>query len=96
MKKSAIENYVATAIKVAGLMPNPNVNAKLYKRKFKIDVSGQLASRVGVTDQVNGIKEGIETGLKEFFGLDRSVNFKVYVKEIADSDRKRVARKRVE
>lgn len=96
LKKSAIENYVATAIKVAGLMPNPNVNAKLYKRKFKIDVSGQLASRVGVTDQVNGIKEGIETGLKEFFGLDRPVNFKVYVKEIADSDRKRVARKRVE
>ncbi|GFE43463.1 hypothetical protein ScFU53_06540 [Streptococcus canis] len=96
LKKSAIEGYVATAIKAAGLMPNPTVTATLYKHKFKIDVAGQLASRVAVVDQINGIKEGIETGLSEFFGLDCPVNFKVYVKDIADSDRKRVARKRVE
>ncbi|EHI69358.1 alkaline shock response membrane anchor protein AmaP [Streptococcus ictaluri] len=96
LKKSAIEAYVATAIKATGLMADPNVSAKLYKRKFKVDVTGELASRVGVVEQLNGIKEGIETGLKEFFGLERPVNFKVCVKEVSDSDRKVAARKRVE
>ncbi len=32
LKKSAIENYVVTTIKLAGLMPNPVVTAKVYKR----------------------------------------------------------------
>ncbi|HHK1318644.1 TPA: alkaline shock response membrane anchor protein AmaP, partial [Streptococcus pyogenes] len=96
LKKSAIESYVATAIQTAGLMPNPTVTAKLYKRKFKIIVKGRLASRVAVADQISGVKEGIEKGLTEFFGINYPVNFKVYVKDIADSDRKHITRNRVE
>ncbi|HEQ0689286.1 TPA: alkaline shock response membrane anchor protein AmaP [Streptococcus pyogenes] len=96
LKKSAIESYVTTAIQTAGLMPNPTVTAKLYKRKFKIIVKGRLASRVAVADQISGVKEGIEKGLTEFFGINYPVNFKVYVKDIADSDRKHITRNRVE
>ncbi|MGT2887271.1 alkaline shock response membrane anchor protein AmaP [Streptococcus didelphis] len=96
LKKSAIEGYVGTAVKEAGLMTNPNVTAKLYKRKFTIDVAGKLDSRVGVTDQINGIKEGVTTGLNKFFGLDKPVNFKVRVKDIADSDMRFANKDRVE
>ncbi|HEL1538161.1 TPA: alkaline shock response membrane anchor protein AmaP [Streptococcus equi subsp. zooepidemicus] len=96
LKGSAIEGYVAAAIKAAGLMSSPRVTAKLYKRKFKVNVSGQLASRVAVTEQLNGIKEGIETGLTEFFGINRPVHFKVYVKDIADAKQKHSSKRRVE
>ncbi|KHD46739.1 alkaline shock response membrane anchor protein AmaP [Streptococcus hongkongensis] len=86
LKKSAIEAYVKTALKETGLMLNPNVTATLYKRKFDIDVAGRLDSRIGVSEQVSGIKEGIETGFNEFFGLNKPVNFQVRVKDIADSE----------
>lgn len=85
LKKSAIEAYVKTALKETGLMLNPNVSATLYKRKFDIDVAGRLDSRIGVNEQVSGIKESIEKGFNEFFGLDKPVNFKVRVKDISDS-----------
>ncbi|MGT2932763.1 alkaline shock response membrane anchor protein AmaP [Streptococcus catagoni] len=86
LKKSAIEGYVRSAIQRAGLMTKPNVTAKLYKRKFKVYVNGKLNARSGITEQLNGIQEGIETGFKEFFGLDRPVNFQVYVKDISESE----------
>lgn len=86
LKKSAIEGYVRSAIKTTGLMENPSVTAKLYKKKFKVDVKGRLSSRVGVSDQVKGLEEGITTGFNEFFGLDKPVDFKVYVKDIDDSE----------
>ncbi|CAM4082673.1 hypothetical protein AT575_03895 [Streptococcus penaeicida] len=96
LKKSAIESYVATAIKNAGLMSKPNVSATLYKRKFKIDVTGRLDSRVAVSDQVRGIKEGIDAGFKEFFGIDKPVNFKVFVKDISQVETKHGKARRVE
>lgn len=86
LKKSAIEGYVKSAIQQAGLMSKPHVTAKLYKNKFKVDVAGQLDSRVGITEQVNGIKQGIESGLTDFFGLDKKVNFKVKVKDMSESE----------
>lgn len=96
LKKSAIESYVATAVQSAGLMTNPNVTVKLYKHRFRIDVTGRLASRVGVEDQVSGLKKGIEKGLSEFFGIDKPVHFKVFVKDITDAEYKRAAKQRVE
>ncbi|MGT2686335.1 alkaline shock response membrane anchor protein AmaP [Streptococcus porcinus] len=96
LKKSAIESYVRTAIQNAGLMTKPNVTATLYKRKFKIDVTGRLDSRVAVSDQIRGIKEGIDTGFKEFFGIDKPVNLKVYVKDIAQTEKKYGKGNRVE
>lgn len=96
LKKSAIEGYVKTALHNAGLMTNPNVSATLYKRKFKVDVVGRLDSRVAVTEQINGIQEGIQKGLKEFFGLDQPVAFKVHVKDIAETNRTANRKNRVE
>lgn len=96
LKKSAIEGYVRTAMQQSGLMTKPNVTAELYKRKFNINVAGKLDSRVAVSEQVNGIKEGIEKGLNDFFGIDKPVKFKVYVKDIAETEMKYGKRNRVE
>ncbi|MEW6857140.1 alkaline shock response membrane anchor protein AmaP [Streptococcus iniae] len=96
LKKSAIEGYIKTAVHNAGLMTNPNVSATLYKRKFKVDVVGRLDSRVAVSEQINGIQEGIQKGLQEFFSLDQPIAFKVYVKDIADTHQITHKKNRVE
>ncbi|WP_159559992.1 alkaline shock response membrane anchor protein AmaP [Streptococcus halichoeri] len=96
LKKTAIEGYVRSAVQETGLMKRPNVNISMYKHKFKVDVAGQLASRVGAAEQISGLKKGIETGLSQFLGLNRPVNFTVRVKDIQSTDLRTVDHDRVE
>ncbi|MBJ8325753.1 alkaline shock response membrane anchor protein AmaP [Streptococcus pacificus] len=82
LSKSAIEGYVRSLIHNKEIMETPNVSVKLYKRKFKVVVSGTLESRVNVVPEVSQIKTDIEKGLREFFGLNQSVKFNISVKKI--------------
>lgn len=91
LSKSAIEGFVRSLINNKEIMETPNVSVKLYKRKFKVIVSGTLESRVNVIPEVSQIKADIEKGLKEFFGLNQSVKFEISVKKIKAPDKEPVA-----
>ncbi|MBJ8349844.1 alkaline shock response membrane anchor protein AmaP [Streptococcus zalophi] len=91
LNKSAIEGFVRSLINNKEIMETPNVSVKLYKRKFKVVVSGTLESRVNVIPEVSQIKADIEKGLKEFFGLNQSVKFEISVKKIRPPKKEPVA-----
>ncbi len=95
LKKSALEGYVRTAVKETGLMENPSVTAQMYKKKFKIHVKGALDSRFNTAEKVEGLKKGIQQGLQNYFGLEKPVDFNVYVHDVKESDSKNKQHSRV-
>lgn len=86
LKKSAIEGYVKSLIKSEKIMKNASVSVNVYKKKFKIDVKGNIIPRTDVVEQIDQLKKKIESGIDSFFGVKRKVNFKVKVKDISDNN----------
>ncbi|MFC3927214.1 alkaline shock response membrane anchor protein AmaP [Streptococcus caprae] len=82
LKKSALEGFVKTIVQEEGLMASPNVTAKVYKHKFKINVAGKVIPRVGIPEKVERIEQDIRTGLEHFFGVTKNVEYSVSVKHI--------------
>ncbi len=80
--KSAIESYVKTILEASGFMKSPNVKATLYKKKFKVDVTGKVIPRVGITEKVAQIEKDIVMGLETFFGITKKVDYTVKVKHL--------------
>lgn len=86
LKKSAIEGFVKTEVLKTGLMKSPSVTAHLYKKKVKVDVKGLLTSRTNVPEQLEHIQSDVELGLKEFFGLEKKMNTRVFVKQVEEEN----------
>lgn len=84
LKKSAIEGYVKSLVESEGLMKNPKVTANLYKKKFKVDVKGQVVPRSNVITNTEKLKKDLEVGLKAFFGVEHDVDFSVKVKDVIE------------
>ncbi|CAM2803980.1 membrane protein [Streptococcus acidominimus] len=84
LKKSAVEGYVKSLVESEGLMKNPRVTANLYKKKFKVDVKGQVVPRTNVIANTEQLKKDLETGLKAFFGVEHDVDFAVKVKDVVE------------
>lgn len=84
LKKSAVEGYVKSLVQSEGLMKNPSVTANLYKKKFKVDVKGQVIPRSNVIANTEQLKHDLETGLKAFFGVEHNVDFSVKVKDVIE------------
>lgn len=84
LKKSAVEGYVKSLVQSEGLMKNPTVTANLYKKKFKVDVKGQVVPRSNVIANTEQLKKDLETGLKAFFGIEHDVDFNVKVKDVVE------------
>lgn len=84
LKKSAVEGYVKSLVKAEGLMKNPKVTANLYKKKFTVDVKGQVVPRSNVIANTAQLKKDVETGLKAFFGIEHDVDFNVKVKDVVE------------
>ncbi|MGT2884772.1 alkaline shock response membrane anchor protein AmaP [Streptococcus ferus] len=82
LKKSAIEGFVKSTVEQSGLMKNSQVVADIYKKKFDVQVKGELRDKTNILLQVNKLKADIQSGLEAFFGLDIPVDFNVYVKDI--------------
>lgn len=87
MSKTAIEGYVRSLVDSKGLMRDIYVSTTLMKRKFKVGVKGQMIPNDSIGQKVALLKTDIETGLKEFFGLDTNVDFKVTVKDVPRGSR---------
>lgn len=84
LKKSAVEGYVKSLVESESLMKNPKVTAHLYKKKFKVDVKGQVVPRTKVIANTEQLKKDVETGLKAFFGIEHDVDFSVKVKDVVE------------
>lgn len=80
VKKSAIEGLVKTIVSANGYMKNPQVSTKLYKKKFKVLVKGDVIPRVQIFEKTKNLQEEIETSLKTFLGLHQKLTFDVMVK----------------
>lgn len=92
LKKSAVEGYVKTLVEAEGLMRKPTVTASLYQNSFKVDVKGQILSQTEVLSTIEQVKKDIETGLKAFFGVEKTVDFNVEVQEILEEKTKKTSR----
>lgn len=86
LKKSAIEGFVKTEVLKTGLIKSPSVTAHLYKKKVKVDVKGLLTSRTNVPEQLEHIQSDVELGLKEFSGLEKKMNTRVFVKQVEEEN----------
>lgn len=84
LKKSAVEAYVKTLVQAEGLMTNPKVRVQLYKKKFKVDVKGEITKRSNVLAHAEQLRQNLQTGLKAFFGLEQDISFSVKVKDVVN------------
>lgn len=84
LKKSALEGYVKAILAENRYMENPSVTIKLFRRKFKVNVTGKLLSRENITEKTEKIGQEIRSGLNDFFGIDHKVKFHVQVKNLEE------------
>ncbi|CRH92792.1 Uncharacterised protein [Chlamydia trachomatis] len=82
LKKSALEGYIHTCILESNLLVHPSVTVTMYKKKFKVHVKGAVTNEVGFANAAVGAKKVIEDGIQQYIGVDRPVNFKVFVDEL--------------
>lgn len=82
IKKGAIESYVRTLIQEEGVMASPMVKVDLYRNRFKIRVSGRVIPRVAVPEKLAALEQHIRTGLDQFFGITKKLDYQVAVNHI--------------
>ena len=82
IKKSAIEGYVKTLLQEEGVMPSPTVKVDMYKNRFKVRVSGRVIPRVAVPQKISLLERQIRTGLDQFFGITKKLDYQVVVNHI--------------
>lgn len=92
LKKSAIEGYVKSLVQSEGGMKNPNVTVNLYKKKFKVDVKGQVIPHSNVVANTGKLKKDLEKGLEVLFGIKHNVDFNIEVKDIIEEKALRTSR----
>lgn len=92
LKKSAVEGYVKSLVQSEGVMKNPNVTVNIYKKKFKVDVKGQVIPRLNVIAHTEQLRKDLESGLKVLFGVEHSVDLSVEVKDIVNEKALRTSR----
>ena len=65
-------------------MTNPKVRVQLYKKKFKVDVKGEITKRSNVLAHTEQLRQNLQNGLKAFFGLEQDISFSVKVKDVVN------------
>lgn len=86
LTKSAIDGLVKSVVVEQGLMADPKVITKLYKRRFKVKVLGQVVPKYDVVNRTNRLKTEIERVLKDFVGLDQPLDVTVVVKQVEETE----------
>ncbi|MBM7635433.1 alkaline shock response membrane anchor protein AmaP [Streptococcus saliviloxodontae] len=87
LKKSAIEGYVKSIVVGQGVMASPKVDVKMYRKKFKVSVSGRMIPRINAIEKSIQLEQDIHHGLEQFFGIDKLVDFTVLVKHIEEKEK---------
>lgn len=87
LKRSAIEGYVRAIVTENEALKDPQISVKMYKKKFNVKVSGKIIPRVDIVEKVDNLKQDIQSGLHQFFGLTKNVKFTVKVKNIEESEK---------
>lgn len=94
LQKSAIEGYVKTLVQESGYMKSPSVKASLYRKKFKVKVTGKIVPRVAVVEKTKQLHHDIQQGLNAFFGISKKLDFTVDIKHL--EEKKHTTSSRVE
>lgn len=92
VKKSALESYIKIAIDMNKFMKNPHVSVKVFKRRIKVFVSGEILKTYRISEISNALKEDISNGFKDFLGIEKAIKLKVHVKNITEDEQNKQAR----
>lgn len=82
VSKSAIENHVKNLLIEDNYMKNPDVTAKIFKKKIKIYVSGNLTSRSDIFNKTNEVKKLIENTISQFLGVQSKFYYDIKVSNV--------------
>ncbi|MGT2895233.1 alkaline shock response membrane anchor protein AmaP [Streptococcus entericus] len=82
LSKSAIDGLVKSVVQEHGLMKTPTIKTKLYKRRFKVKVTGDVVPKYDVVNRTNHLKSDIERTLREFVGVEQPIDLVVVVKQV--------------
>lgn len=83
LKSSAIDGLVKSLVIQKGFMKNPKVTTRLYKKKLKVRVKGDVVTKHSVIAQSEVVKADITQALQQFIGLNQPLKLQV---EIAGVD----------
>ncbi|RSI56146.1 alkaline shock response membrane anchor protein AmaP [Streptococcus sanguinis] len=81
LKNSAIEGFVRSLVTDHDLIKDPTVSVNSRKNKCMVSVKGAIVPSENIIKRSQLIQEEIETGLKQFFGLNHTVKLKISVSD---------------
>lgn len=82
LSRSAIDGLVKSVVQEHGLMKDFAVKTKLYKRRFKVKVTGDIIPKYDVVNRTNRLKSAIERTLSDFVGVEQPIDLTVVVKQV--------------
>ncbi|WP_186652479.1 alkaline shock response membrane anchor protein AmaP [Streptococcus sp. sy004] len=82
LEKSALVGFIKSIVEESGVLEQSQVKVKVSKRRLKVTILGLVAEQNDVVNKLAEVKETVEKGLVEFFGLSQKLSFQVKVKNI--------------
>ncbi|OFI47705.1 hypothetical protein BG262_08370 [Floricoccus penangensis] len=73
IEKKAIENFVLGIVKKDSDIEDPSVRAKMYRKKIKVQISGNLAPGTNVIDKKENLMEEISDKISSLLGVDSKI-----------------------
>ena len=81
LKNSAIEGFVRSLVTDHDLIKDPTVSVNSHKNKCMVSVKGAIVPSENIIKRSQLIQEEIESGLKQFFGINQNVKLKISVSD---------------
>lgn len=85
LSSAAVEGLVKSTVEDHGYMTNPKVKAKLYRRRIKVMVTGDIIPRQDAVKRASAIQAAIERHLKDFLGVTKPLRLTVHVAQASQT-----------
>lgn len=83
LKRSAIEGLVRENITELGYIRQPSIKIKLFKKKVKVLIKGEILPREEAVERIEKISHSLQSDLQNFFGINHKLIAQVKVRGLA-------------
>ncbi|MDN6640291.1 MAG: alkaline shock response membrane anchor protein AmaP [Tetragenococcus sp.] len=81
VQKKAVENFVMTIVREEPFIENPNVKAKLTRKKVKIKIAGNLRKAMRIPDKQNALVDEVKNEVSALLGTTDNIQTEVRLQD---------------
>lgn len=89
IQKKAIENFVLKIVEKEPFVRNPNVKVKMYQKKVRIKISGDLRQTMSIPEKQQALVDEVKSEVSALMGTTDNIRTEVYLQDFANDSKEK-------